>query len=370
MAGLCGCYQPCTCELNVEPNDLISISGSGDPLAGGWIVTVFETVLGIINTDGAVDIVAGGAYGHEPTINLVIDPASTATVTTSGAGLRVDQLVDAVADTDSIDLTVTGGTLEADLILDPASTATVSVTASGLRVDVPPAPAPVGTVPTGAFFPYMGAAAPVDFLLCDGSLVMQATYPALFAVIGHAGSAGVDPGGGQFQLPDLRGRVPVGVDNMGGVDAGILSVPNTLGHSAGFEAITLTTAQIPAHAHTGGTTNAVGDHTHGTGTAGRSFVTAATATITNVGLNTTTPEGVTRWVAGSSGGPTVQSLALGDEHSIVVGGAGVNKAQLNNQLTDLNGGHSHTVTIPAGGGTGGSHGNMQPYVITNYIIKT
>ena len=137
MAGLCGCYQPCTCKLNVQPNDLISISGSGDPLAGGWIVTVVETPLTIQNSDGAIDVTAGGSYGHVPTINLVIDPDSTAIVTTSPAGLRVD--IDpsnleatAVADTNSVDLTLTGTTITADVIVHP--TRGLEILPSGVAV--------------------------------------------------------------------------------------------------------------------------------------------------------------------------------------------------------------------------------------------
>jgi hypothetical protein len=149
MAGLCGCSQPCTCELNVGPVDLISITGSGDPLAGGWIVTVVETPLTILNTDGAIDITAGGSYGHVPTINLVIDPDSTAIVTTSPAGLRVD--IDpsnleatAVADTNSVDLTLTGTTITADVIPHPDRG--LEILPSGLAIRLQDDPAAAAAV--------------------------------------------------------------------------------------------------------------------------------------------------------------------------------------------------------------------------------
>lgn len=61
-----------------------------------------------------------------------------------------------------------------------------------------------------------------------------------------------------FHKPDIRGRVPVGRDDMGGSDAnrmtsggsGILG--NVPGRSGGTQTHTLTTGQMPAHTHTTG----------------------------------------------------------------------------------------------------------------------
>lgn len=56
-----------------------------------------------------------------------------------------------------------------------------------------------------------------------------------------------------FQLPDLRGRVGAGRDNMGGTDANRLTTVSNdgdiLGVQGGAETHTLSTAQIPSHAH-------------------------------------------------------------------------------------------------------------------------
>jgi microcystin-dependent protein len=52
--------------------------------------------------------------------------------------------------------------------------------------------------------------APDGWLICDGSLVSQETYADLFAAIGHTANDGNDPGGGNFKLPDLRQRYPLG----------------------------------------------------------------------------------------------------------------------------------------------------------------
>jgi microcystin-dependent protein len=62
--------------------------------------------------------------------------------------------------------------------------------------------------------PFGGATAPSGWLLCYGQAVSRTTYALLFAVIGIAYGAG--DGSTTFTLPDKRGRVSIGADNMGG----------------------------------------------------------------------------------------------------------------------------------------------------------
>jgi microcystin-dependent protein len=64
--------------------------------------------------------------------------------------------------------------------------------------------------PVGIVTAYAGATAPTGWLLCDGSAVSRTIYAALFAAIGTA--YGIGNGTSTFNLPDLRGRVPVGRD--------------------------------------------------------------------------------------------------------------------------------------------------------------
>jgi len=71
-------------------------------------------------------------------------------------------------------------------------------------------------MPAGTIVPYGGAAAPIGWLLCDGSAVLR-TYTELFDAIGVAFGAG--DGSTTFNLPDLRGRVPVGRGTAAAVDA-------------------------------------------------------------------------------------------------------------------------------------------------------
>lgn len=100
-------------------------------------------------------------------------------------------------------------------------------------------------VPSGTVLATARATAPTGYLLCDGSLVSTTTYAALFAAIGHVYNAGVDPGGGNFKLPDFRGRVPVGVDGA----AARLAANDALGNTAGAEKHQLVTAELPNHTH-------------------------------------------------------------------------------------------------------------------------
>jgi len=74
-----------------------------------------------------------------------------------------------------------------------------------------PAPAPNPGIATSGFVnPFAGSAAPTGWLLCDGSAVSRTTYANLFTVVGTTYGAG--DGSTTFNLPNLKGRFPVGLD--------------------------------------------------------------------------------------------------------------------------------------------------------------
>jgi microcystin-dependent protein len=78
-------------------------------------------------------------------------------------------------------------------------------------------------------------AVPRGWAKCDGRLLQIATNQPLFALIGTTyGGDGMT----QFALPDLRGRVAIGMS---------ANVPQ--GNKGGEEAHTLTTDEMPAHSH-------------------------------------------------------------------------------------------------------------------------
>jgi microcystin-dependent protein len=79
------------------------------------------------------------------------------------------------------------------------------------------------------------------WLLCDGSAVSRTTYKALFERIGTSQGAG--NGSTTFNVPDLRGRVPVGAGTGTGLTA------RALGAKGGEESHTLVTGEMPPHTH-------------------------------------------------------------------------------------------------------------------------
>lgn len=137
------------------------------------------------------------------------------------------------------------------------------------------APPPVGSVQD-----YVGATEPVGWLFLDGqtigNLASGATARAnddtqsLFELLWNSmanneapvsGGRGVDAttdfnAGKTINLPDLRGRVAMGKDNMGGTDAGRVTSSSTnggnadtLGGSGGSQTHTLSTNEMPSHTH-------------------------------------------------------------------------------------------------------------------------
>ena len=124
-------------------------------------------------------------------------------------------------------------------------------------------------IPIGGIIPYAGATAPYGFLFCDGSEIERPKFSVLYDIIGSTYN-GATPlvGVNTFRLPDLRGRFPLGRDNMdnagtvpistggfvdsGGGTAGRVSdiQATTTGGSAGSSSSTLTLANLPEHSHT------------------------------------------------------------------------------------------------------------------------
>jgi microcystin-dependent protein len=89
---------------------------------------------------------------------------------------------------------------------------------------------------------FAGNFAPAGWTFCDGRILPISENDALFAIIGTTyGGDGQET----FAVPDLRGRVPIGQ----GQGPGLTN--RTLGEMGGQETITLTTANMPSHTHTG-----------------------------------------------------------------------------------------------------------------------
>lgn len=108
----------------------------------------------------------------------------------------------------------------------------------------------VAPEPVGSMKLFAGTTVPNTWLLCDGSAVSRATYTDLFNVIGTTYGSG--DGSTTFNLPDMRGNVPVGYKS-GDADFG------TLGNTGGEKTHALTLSEIPSNnistANTGSNTD-------------------------------------------------------------------------------------------------------------------
>jgi microcystin-dependent protein len=73
----------------------------------------------------------------------------------------------------------------------------------------------IGVVPVGSIMPFAGSVVPPGYLLCDGSEQSRSIYAQLYSVIGFSyRSQSLLRGFQTFALPDLRGRFPLGKENM------------------------------------------------------------------------------------------------------------------------------------------------------------
>lgn len=159
------------------------------------------------------------------------------------------------------------------------------------------------TTPIGKIVMYAGSSAPRGWLLCQGQAVSRTTYAKLFSVIGTTYGSG--DGSTTFNVPDMRGRSPLGVGN--GDATGHTN--HTLGQKGGEETHKLTVNEMPSHYHDG------------------------------IGL-----EYWGQTVSGASGN--------------VTGYAGIQP----------NTGSPQTKAGTSSAGGGGAHNNMQPYLGINFLI--
>lgn len=166
-------------------------------------------------------------------------------------------------------------------------------------------------IPLGGMMPYLGATAPnSNFALPFGQAISRTTYATLFAMI--ATTFGVGDGTTTFNIPDLRGRLIPGLGNMGGVDAGRITVAGgnfdgtVYGATGGLQNHTLTTSEIPSHNHTlhdPGHTHTVGaTNANAAGVFANGSSANVGITVPNTGSSVT---GITIDAAGGGGAHTI-----------------------------------------------------------------
>ena len=230
--------------------------------AGGTAVGIQQGTNIMVATDGTTIVKSGETSVANFTANAltVAGNVSAATLITSG---------NATLNSATVTGNVSVATLVANAATVTGNVGTATVVASGNIT----AANFIGngsnltglvTLPSGVVLPYGGTSAPSGFILADGSSLSRTTFAALFAIFGT--TYGSDSGT-TFTVPDLRGRVVAGQDDMGGASANRLTGlsggvnGDTLGGAGGAETHLLTGVQSGVaahnHAYVAGTTNLV-----------------------------------------------------------------------------------------------------------------
>lgn len=174
------------------------------------------------------------------------------------------------------------------------------------------------SVQPGVMADFGGASAPFGWLMCDGSVYAQGSFPGLFTAIGGNWNIGGE-GAGNFRVPDLRGRTSIGAGTGSGLS------PRALAQLLGEQAHQLITSEMPSHSHSASDSG----HVHG-----------------------------------SSNG---DNFCLSGAHN----DAGIPfspSPQFNRNNSNTGTGHANISVGNTGGD--GSHNNMQPSAVVSKIIKT
>ncbi len=142
--------------------------------------------------------------------------------------------------------------------------------------------APTGQIlPSGVIMQYAGSSAPSGWLFCDGSAISRTTYANLFAVVST--TYGTGDGSTTFNLPNFKGRMPVGVGQGNTAEGGGLGTNRVRGATGGEETHTITSAEMPSHTHTFTTVDAAGATVDNAVRGGGANPTTATTSATGTG---------------------------------------------------------------------------------------
>jgi microcystin-dependent protein len=182
----------------------------------------------------------------------------------------------------------------------------------------------------GMISQYAGATSPNGWMICDGSAVSRTTYSALYSAIGN--SYGSGDGSTTFNLPNLKGRVPVGRDSA-------QTEFDSLGENGGEKSVTLTASQMN-HRHN--FKFALNDNNYN-----------ATGSLAGM-----TQAGAFRYSDSSYSSAVLEGYITDTriDGSSAVSGQSGRFASTGNTDTP-------TLVSPT------AHNNLQPYIVVNYIIK-
>jgi microcystin-dependent protein len=190
--------------------------------------------------------------------------------------------------------------------------------------------------PIGAVIDYFGSSVPNNnWALPYGQAISRSTYASLFSLMGTTYGSG--DGSTTFNIPDLRGRVVAGKDDMGGSAASRLSGTSitvggatTLGGSGGAETKALVTANLPPYTPSG----------------------TVSGSVTAISFNTRS--------VSASGVDTTNALSLGNSGGSSTGTQGG---------ALISGTISGTLSGAAQGGTSSAFAVTQPTIIANKLLR-
>lgn len=185
---------------------------------------------------------------------------------------------------------------------------------------------------------YAGNFAPKYWAYCAGQTLPLNQNQALFAILGTVYGGN---GTSNFQLPDLRGRIPIGTGT-----SQSLGLTFSLGQKGGEENHTLILSEIPLHSHNVTVTQNTGNP-------------AMNITINGTSLtgNSTSPAGALS--SSDDGGGSIAFFASATSTKVAMAADSI-------KLSNLVAG-TPTVAIGTTGGTQ-PHSNVQPVLGMNYII--
>lgn len=210
--------------------------------------------------------------------------------------------------------------------------------------------------PTGDIEPTIRSTAKAGTLLLKGQTVSRTTYAGLWAWAQEqglviAGLFTVGDGLTTFGLPNMAGRVPVGVGTLG-------SDTYALGGTGGTALRTLTTNELPAHTHTG--SGSTGSYSHSHGSAGSHSHSGSSSGGGGHGGHNSGSFGV---AAGGDGAVAGNGNTFNGDHSHSMS---INSSGDHTHSSDN---HSHSVTVTvASTGSGAAFDQRQPWIAINWAI--
>lgn len=203
-----------------------------------------SAVVDLVSDLAATDTALSNHSADTTDVHGIVD--TSILVTTTGTQTLTNKTLTSPKINDTVAVTASSAELN---ILDGATLSTTELNyvdgvTSAIQTQINTLSSNLGSaVPTGTVSMFAGTTAPTGYLICDGTAVSRTTYAALFTAISTTYGAGDTTT--TFNLPDLRGRAPIGVGTGSGLTA------RTLGGKVGAETHTLVQAEIADHVHGG-----------------------------------------------------------------------------------------------------------------------